>query len=154
MTTNEQAQAQAVLAGGMVAERVGDVAVACWMMGDEVSCWIDDGRTAEQIQDSRADAMAPRVAAVCRAARQEVALRNAAARREIEAREATAQARRIQSCPGHLAVSERTVCYTGSVSRNENRAAHGGVCHIETCECGATRRTNSNGRHEEVGEWG
>ena len=33
-------------------------------------------------------------------------------------------------------------------------AAHGGVTHIETCKCGATRRINSTGSHrEEVGAW-
>ena len=47
-----------------------------------------------------------------------------------------------------------TVGYTGSVSRDENRAAHGGVCHIQVRR-GANgllaRKVNTNGRHEEVG---
>ena len=53
----------------------------------------------------------------------------------------------------HLAhfVSERA--FFEAVSRNENRAAHGGVCIVETCSCGATRMTNRNGRHQEVGAW-
>jgi len=49
-----------------------------------------------------------------------------------------------------------TVGYTGSVSRDENRAAHGGVCHLQARK-GTTgillgRKVNSNGRHEEIGE--
>jgi hypothetical protein len=47
-----------------------------------------------------------------------------------------------------------TVGYTGSVSRDENRAAHGGVCHIQLRH-GANgiraRKVNSNGRFEEIG---
>ena len=43
-----------------------------------------------------------------------------------------------------------------SVSRNENRAAHGGVCHTQ-CRRTASgairvRHVNSNGRHTEAGE--
>lgn len=53
----------------------------------------------------------------------------------------------------HRAKTTTTRAYTGSVSRDENRAAHGGVCHHETCACGAERRINSNGRHEERGAW-
>jgi hypothetical protein len=49
-----------------------------------------------------------------------------------------------------------TVGYTGSVSRAENRAAHGAVTHCEVRRTrdGRTlgRRINSNGRHQEVGE--
>lgn len=49
-----------------------------------------------------------------------------------------------------------TVGYSGSVnSRNENRAAHGAVCHLQARK-GAHgvigRRVNSNGRHQETGE--
>ena len=49
-----------------------------------------------------------------------------------------------------------TVGYSGSVnSRNENRAAHGAVCHLQARK-GAYgvigRRVNSNGRHQETGE--
>jgi hypothetical protein len=48
--------------------------------------------------------------------------------------------------------------YTRSVAvhplTHENRAAHGGVCFVEECQdCGKTRRTNTNGRHQEVGPW-
>ena len=48
-----------------------------------------------------------------------------------------------------------TVGYSSSVSRNENRSAHGGVCHLQVRK-GANgllgRKVNSNGRHEEKGE--
>jgi len=38
--------------------------------------------------------------------------------------------------------------------RGENRAAHGGICYVETCDrCGARREVNSNGRHVERGAW-
>ena len=37
--------------------------------------------------------------------------------------------------------------------RGEERRAHGGVCHVERCSCGATRETNSNGRYDERGTW-
>jgi len=49
-----------------------------------------------------------------------------------------------------------TVGYTGSVSRNENRSAHGGVCLVQVRldSRGKTiaRKVNSNGRHHEIGE--
>lgn len=48
-----------------------------------------------------------------------------------------------------------TVGYQGSVSRDENRAAHGAVCHLQARRGTAGllgRRVNANGRHEEVGK--
>jgi hypothetical protein len=46
--------------------------------------------------------------------------------------------------------------YTGSVSRDENRRAHGGVCLYQARRTRGgvleARRVNSNGRAEEVGE--
>lgn len=49
-----------------------------------------------------------------------------------------------------------TVGFRGSVSRDENRAAHGSVCHcqarVATDGSIMGREVNSNGRHEEVGE--
>lgn len=50
-----------------------------------------------------------------------------------------------------------TVGFTGSVSsKHENRAAHGGVCHLQARRNAAGelvgRRVNSNGRHQEVSE--
>jgi hypothetical protein len=49
-----------------------------------------------------------------------------------------------------------TVGYTGSVSRNENRAAHGAVCHLQARKTKdgrlVGRKVNTNGRHTETGE--
>lgn len=49
-----------------------------------------------------------------------------------------------------------TVGYSGSVSRNENRSAHGAVCHLQARRNAAGeivgRKVNSNGRHQETGE--
>jgi hypothetical protein len=49
-----------------------------------------------------------------------------------------------------------TVGYTAPVSRDENRAAHGGVCHIQGRRLPggvvAFRKVNSNGQAEEVGK--
>lgn len=48
-----------------------------------------------------------------------------------------------------------TVGYTGSVSSNQNRAAHGAVCLLQarrTADGIVGRRVNSNGRHSEVGK--
>lgn len=48
-----------------------------------------------------------------------------------------------------------TVGYNGSVSRRENRAAHGAVCHIQARKAGGrilARKVNTNGRHTETGE--
>lgn len=36
---------------------------------------------------------------------------------------------------------------------SQNRAAHGGVCEVDRCACGAVRRVNINGRHVERGRW-
>ena len=46
-----------------------------------------------------------------------------------------------------------TIGYAGSVSRDENRAAHGGVCHLQARKGKSGmlgRKVNSNGRHQEV----
>lgn len=48
--------------------------------------------------------------------------------------------------------------FNGSVAvrpyTEENRAAHGGVRYIETCQdCGASRECNVNGSHEENSPW-
>lgn len=49
-----------------------------------------------------------------------------------------------------------TVGYTGSVSRNEDRRAHGGVCHLQARQGKGGgvlgRRVNSNGRFVETGD--
>ena len=44
--------------------------------------------------------------------------------------------------------------YTGGVhASDENRGAHGDITEVHTCECGAIRRVNRNGRHTETGSW-
>ena len=53
----------------------------------------------------------------------------------------------------HEPIDVITRPYNGAVSHTENRAAHGGICDVERCECGAERRTNRNGYHEERGSW-
>ena len=49
-----------------------------------------------------------------------------------------------------------TVGYSGAVSRDENRSAHGGVCHIQIRRAKGgkvlARKVNTNGRHHEIGE--
>lgn len=56
----------------------------------------------------------------------------------------------------HVAVRETIHGYQYSVATSpafaEPRAA-GGICTVETCGCGAQRRTNSNGRWIEQGAW-
>lgn len=48
-----------------------------------------------------------------------------------------------------------TYGYSGPVAREENRAAHGGVCASEEClDCGSRRTSNRNGWHVEEGPWG
>lgn len=53
----------------------------------------------------------------------------------------------------HRAKSTDTRPYFGPVSASENPAAHGGVCLIKTCACGATQHVNCNGLHREHGPW-
>lgn len=52
-------------------------------------------------------------------------------------------------------VTERTHCFAGPVGPPENydRRAHGGVRHVEECECGARRITNANGCASETTGW-
>jgi hypothetical protein len=53
----------------------------------------------------------------------------------------------------HRTIGTTTRCYTGPVRSPENRAAHGNVCHVDRCLCGAERLTNVNGPHVEQSEW-
>lgn len=53
----------------------------------------------------------------------------------------------------HRVASTRVKCFSGPVTRRENRAAHGGTCDVDRCTCGATRETNVNGSHHERGPW-
>jgi hypothetical protein len=48
-----------------------------------------------------------------------------------------------------------TIGFQFAVGRNQNPAAHGGVCHIQLrrgAKGVVARRVNTNGRHREVGE--
>ena len=55
----------------------------------------------------------------------------------------------------HALSTEAYRSYTGTAAgaEAENRAAHGGICVVARCACGATRETNSTGWHVEVGTW-
>jgi hypothetical protein len=54
----------------------------------------------------------------------------------------------------HRVKTSRDVCFTGPIaSAKENRAAHGNITQIDTCQCGAKRKTNINGLHTERGQW-
>jgi hypothetical protein len=50
-----------------------------------------------------------------------------------------------------------TRCYTGPVRQPESLGyeprAHGNVCHVETCHCGARRTVNVNAGCREYGTW-
>jgi hypothetical protein len=49
-------------------------------------------------------------------------------------------------------ISEK--CFSGSVSKNQNPAAHGNVCYTEEClYCGLQRDVNVNQNHVEKGSW-
>lgn len=43
--------------------------------------------------------------------------------------------------------------FSGAVANPQNQAAHGNICEVHTCRCGATRSTNVNGWHTERGTW-
>ena len=54
----------------------------------------------------------------------------------------------------HKVIKSRHVCFINCVNPcNCNEIAHGGICIIETCFCGAERYTNSNQGRLEVGKW-
>jgi len=54
----------------------------------------------------------------------------------------------------HKPIKSETYGFTRCVSRNCNSDSHGGITIVETCECGAKRRTNSTGRgREERSRW-
>lgn len=76
-------------------------------------------------------------------------------RRVLGACEGAIAKRRYDACPGHSVLRSRERGFFGPVgpARDQNPAAHGNVCIVETCMCGAERSTNVNGRHEEQGEW-
>lgn len=54
----------------------------------------------------------------------------------------------------HRAKTTRIRAFSGPVAiERQNLAAHGNVCEIATCACGAERHTNRNRRHVERGPW-
>lgn len=56
----------------------------------------------------------------------------------------------------HKATTERTIGYLYCCASKPwlcSGRAHGGVTHIETCRCGATRLTNSTGGYSETSGW-
>jgi hypothetical protein len=56
----------------------------------------------------------------------------------------------------HKAVKSADQCFHGTArgaAERENRTAHGGICRIERCECGAQREINLNAGESEVGCW-
>jgi hypothetical protein len=54
----------------------------------------------------------------------------------------------------HKAHASRVQPFTGPVTiKRPNPAAHGNRTIVLTCSCGAERRVNINGTHDEQGEW-
>lgn len=53
----------------------------------------------------------------------------------------------------HKSTETREEGFICPVTWPENRLAHGGICRVETCSCGAVRRINVNHQHEEYGPW-
>jgi hypothetical protein len=43
--------------------------------------------------------------------------------------------------------------FFGPVAQPQTPEAHGNVCVVSTCRCGATRLTNENGGRQERGPW-
>lgn len=75
--------------------------------------------------------------------------------RRIEAGRLHAAWAGVRACDGHrVASTGPDRCFSGPVSRDENRAAHGNISYDERCRCGAVRSVNVNGLHVETGPWG
>ena len=55
----------------------------------------------------------------------------------------------------HRASTSTDAPFTGPVTVGvyQNRAAHGGICRTERCECGMVRKVNLNGGRRELGQW-
>jgi hypothetical protein len=55
----------------------------------------------------------------------------------------------------HRVKHHTTVCWTHCVSARGwgCEEAHGCVTHVDTCRCGAQRKTESNGRRSYRGQW-
>jgi hypothetical protein len=56
----------------------------------------------------------------------------------------------------HTTKTSRIQGYTGGVAtpgRRQDPRAAGAICEVETCSCGAERRTNKNQGHRETSGW-
>ena len=53
----------------------------------------------------------------------------------------------------HRIKTSETRGYTGGVSQRQEPRAAGGICVVDTCSCGAMRRTNRNQGYQERGAW-
>jgi len=54
----------------------------------------------------------------------------------------------------HKVTHTDTRAFSGPVrAQGQNQAAHGNVCFIDHCACGATRKTNANAGQTERGAW-
>lgn len=54
----------------------------------------------------------------------------------------------------HKAKTSKDRAFQGPVNNERpNPAAHGNIVRIETCACGAERRTNINRQHTETSGW-
>ena len=54
----------------------------------------------------------------------------------------------------HRTKTSRTICFGGPIDgARPNPAAHGNICVIDICACGATRAANVNGQYVEQGTW-
>ena len=59
----------------------------------------------------------------------------------------------------HKAKTSKDYGFNGPVTSEvsgyyaQNPAAHGNICRVDTCRCGAIRRTNINQGHVERGRW-
>lgn len=53
----------------------------------------------------------------------------------------------------HRTHTTRTAPFFGPVSARQNPVAHGNVCIVDRCRCGAERGTNRNAGQSERGAW-
>lgn len=54
----------------------------------------------------------------------------------------------------HRSFKREVRCYeTTAIGAKERPEAHGGICTVSFCRCGAKREVNSNGRAVEQGTW-
>jgi hypothetical protein len=119
-----------------------------------------DGRiswSGHPTREARDAALSAAIRAAIREARE--AEEEAAQRRAENLRRRQALvAERVGRCLDHEVMTEgRDYSYMGSVAvepyTQENQAAHGNICRVQTCRCGAERLILINGRHTETSPW-